>query len=290
MLRRLLIGGVAGAIIAIALVAVLEQISESGQAEARRALLARNAQLTVQAMAPGSALACLDAEPGETVVNACEMALFESPQAVAGATAYMRARVAILREAVAQLERGDGEALNDLAAVRRGVARDRFGVAAYVLARDYGCTAAQCSALSIVSDPATLKADLDAKPFETLIARHQVTWARPPAEPGTPLAAASPQISGAQASVQPPSPAFARAGTAPPAGTLHPIDSRWKLPSSDSIPAVSIMTAEPKASKTEAATPPAAPQAPHEQATHEHATPLPPKRPQPEAAPAPQAR
>lgn len=283
MLRRLLIGGVAGAIIAIALVAVLQQVADSGRAEARRALLARNTQLTLQAMAPGSALACLDAEPGETVVNACEMALFESPQAVAAATAYMRTRVAILRDAVAQAERGNTEVLKELGAARRGVARDRFGVAAYVLARDYGCTAAQCSALSIVSDPATLKADLDAKPFETLIARHEVTWARPPAEPGTPLAAASPQISGAQASVPLPNPGLAKAG-APPAG-LHPIDPRWKLPSSDSIPAVSIMTSEPKVSKSEAAPPPAAPQAPHEQAT-----PLPPKRPQVEAAPAPQAR
>jgi hypothetical protein len=282
MLRRLLIGGTAGAIIAIALVAVLQQVAESGQAEARRALLARNTQLTVQAMAPGSALACLDAEPGEKVVNACEMAVFESPQAVAAATAYVRARVGILREAMAESERGEPMLLKELESARRGVARDRFGVAAYVLAHDYGCTAAQCSALSIVSDPATLKADLEAKPFETLIARHEVTWARPPAEPGAPMAA-SPQISGAQASVPPPSPAFARAGAAP--GALHPIDPRWKLPSSDSIPAVSIMTPEPKMSKAEAAAPSTAPQAPHEQAT-----PLPPKRPQGEGAQAPQSR
>jgi hypothetical protein len=283
MLRRLLIGATAGAIIAIALVVVLEQMADSGQAEARRALLARNTQLTLQAMAPGSALACLDAEPGETVVNACEMALFESPQAVASATAYMRTRVAILREAVEQAERGNVAVLKDLEAVRRGVARDRFGVVAYVLARDYGCTAAQCSALSIVTDPATLKADLDAKPFEALVARHEVTWAKPPAEPGSPVAAASPQTSGAQASVPLPGAGLAKA--APPAGTLRPLDPRWKLPSSDSIPAVSIMTAEPKVSKTEAAPPATAPQAPHEQAT-----PLPPKRPQAEAAPAPQAR
>jgi len=285
MLRRLLIGATAGAIIAIALVAVLEQMAESGQSEARRALLARNTQLTVQAMAPGSALACLDAEPGETVVNACEMAMFESPQAVAGATAYMRARIAILREAVAHAGRGDSEMLKDLESARRGVERDRFGVAAYVLAHDYGCTAGQCAAFSIVNNPARLKADLDAKPFEALVARHEVTWARPPAEPGTPVAAASPPISGAQASVQPPGPAVGKAGALAPSGTLHPIDPRWKLPSSDSIPAVSIMTPEPKVSKTEAAPPATAPQAPHEQAT-----PLPPKRPQVEAAPAPQAR
>jgi hypothetical protein len=195
----------------------------------------------------------------------------------------MRARVAILREAVMQAGGGDGEVLKDLDAARRGVARDRFGVAAYVLARDYGCTAAQCPVLSIVSDPAILKADLDSKPFETLIARHEVTWARPPAEPGTPLAAASPQISGAQASVPLPGAGLAKATPQP--GALHPIDPRWKLPSSDSIPAVSIMTAEPKVSKADAAGSSAAPQAPHEQAT-----PLPPKRPQGEAAPGPQAR
>jgi hypothetical protein len=287
MLRRLLIGVTAVAIVAVAGVAVLEQMAASGQAEARRALLARNTQLTLQAMVPGSALGCLDAEPGETVVNACEMAVFESPQAVATAAAYVRARVAILREAVALANGGDGEALQALAAERRGIARDRFGIAAFVLARDYGCTAAECAALSIVGDPATLKADLDAKPFEVLVARHAVTWAKPPAEPA--VAADSPQFPGKKAESAAPQPgtAMARVDSAlpPPAPMLRPVDPRWKFPSADSIPAVSIMTPEPKLSKSEAAALPGAPQSAHEQAT-----PLPPKRPQAEAAPAAEAR
>jgi hypothetical protein len=46
----------------------------------RQALDARAFELTARAMAPGSALACLDAMAGDVVEDACEKALFASPR------------------------------------------------------------------------------------------------------------------------------------------------------------------------------------------------------------------
>jgi hypothetical protein len=45
----------------------------------RQALEARAFELTARAMAPGSALACLDAMAGDVVEDACEKAVFASP-------------------------------------------------------------------------------------------------------------------------------------------------------------------------------------------------------------------
>src|SRR5215470_4945766 len=55
------------------------------QAAERAALESRAANLTTLALAPGSALACLNAVGNEAVESACLKALFSSPQSVAAA-------------------------------------------------------------------------------------------------------------------------------------------------------------------------------------------------------------
>ena len=52
--------------------------------------------LATRALAPGSALACLDTIAGETVENACEKALFASPEATAAAVSYVAAQLSLL--------------------------------------------------------------------------------------------------------------------------------------------------------------------------------------------------
>src|SRR5690242_20602199 len=46
----------------------------------RRALQARQADLAARVLTPGSPLACLDGDAGETVETACEKALFARPE------------------------------------------------------------------------------------------------------------------------------------------------------------------------------------------------------------------
>src|SRR5262249_58417351 len=59
----------------------------------QRALETRAFELATRAFMPGSALGCLDAIAGETVEEACENALFASPDATAAAVSYVTAQL-----------------------------------------------------------------------------------------------------------------------------------------------------------------------------------------------------
>src|SRR5262249_59678442 len=59
----------------------------------QRALDTRAFELATRAFMPGSALGCLDAIAGETVEEACENALFASPDATAAAVSYVTAQL-----------------------------------------------------------------------------------------------------------------------------------------------------------------------------------------------------
>src|SRR3954454_110455 len=65
----------------------------------RRALDHRAADLVGRGVAPGSAIACLEATNTETVEGACERAVFATPETVAAATAYVSARLSLLADA-----------------------------------------------------------------------------------------------------------------------------------------------------------------------------------------------
>lgn len=255
----------------VAAFAIADQMAADRRAAHERALLARHDELTARAMAPGSALACLDAAPGDATETACEAAVFGSPQSAAAAVAYIGARMALLADV------RDMPALAArLAATRRAIELDRFGIAAQVLSQRDGCSAAQCTGFALVTDSSMLRSNLKARTFDQYVSRHSAAWNGPAqAAPDKPVAAAQPPAA-------PPLQAAAPAGAEP-----RPVSSKYDFPSAASIPPVSIMNAEPPLSKEAAdakqaaaaqgaamgdRAPPAPP--PPER------TPVPPKRPQ----------
>jgi len=272
MARGLILIVATGVLAAAGLLAYDRILAE--QATERRALIARNAELTNQALAPGSALACLETEAGSSIAKACEVGVFATPQALSAAVAFVGERLKLI-EAAQALTAGQRDFF---AAERRAIERDRFGIAAHVLAQTYGCTVEKCAVFALLNDTRTLKADLAAQPFATLVARYEGVWDKPVDErvPVATLPGAPAEVK-AQAA---PSAAEALAKAEPPANAPHPLDKKWTLPSSDSIPAVSIMTPEPRLLKGEA--PPEPKQAEQKAAEQkpEAPAPLPPKRPQ----------
>jgi len=250
---------------AMAVLTVLDRTALDQQASERRALLARNAELNAAAIAPGSALACLDGGAGETIESACEKQVFADPQKAAAAVAYMSARLALLADAQAFMQTGGPGLGNAFAVSRRAVELDRFGIAAHVLATRDGCTAERCPAYAWLRDSGVLKANLKAQAFDTYVARYEAAWNKEPEKP-TPIASA------------PAAPPAAIAGL-PEQPTGIPVPSKYDFPSAASIPPVSIMNAEPPLPKEQGAKP-GPPQASPEA---DNAVPVPPKRPQTQA-------
>jgi hypothetical protein len=258
---RIVVPLLAIAIAGVAVFAILDRLTRSERASEERALLERNSQLSLAAAAPGSALSCLDGLAGEEIENACEKSLFADPQSVARAVGYVSARLSLLSDAAG---RGNPDVLAALASTRRAIELDRFGIAAHVLAIRDGCTAEKCAAFAILNNAATLKANFKVHAFNTYVARHAAAWGKGDAVPenvpqasisGTPPVASAPE----------------------PLSPSHPLDSRYDFPSSASIPPVSIMNAEPKE--------PASPQGAHAASEKTGTTPpVPPKRPQTQAA------
>ncbi len=234
---------------AVAATALVDRLTHAERAAERSALLARAAALERSALQPGSALACLDAGAGETVENACEKAVFASPQAAAAAVAYMRARLQLLHDAAALA--GDAQITAALAASRRAIALDRYGVAAQVLARRDGCTAVQCPAFALIGDSTALKANLKAQAFAHYVSRYAAAWSaaaeKAPAQAQTPA-----QMPLARATDEP-------LKEPPSAPSKVKPGEQWDFPSAASIPPVSIMNAEPPLPKTADAPAPAAP-------------------------------
>ena len=196
----------------------LERAATRDRVGERNALEARLLQLTAQAIAPGSSLACLDAAAGDAVDAACEKALFASPESVAGAVAYVSARLALLSDGLEYARRSDPNYEASLAVLRRGLESDRFGVLAFAVGQRDDCAVAQCDALAPLRDPSRVQANLKERVFDGYVTRYAVNW---PARGSRPVA---------------------DAGTAP---TGIPMSSKYSFPSASSIPPVSIMNAEP---------------------------------------------
>jgi hypothetical protein len=249
----------------LAVIGIIDRLATNERMAEQRDLRLRDSQLSVSALAPGSSLACLDGVAGEQVENACERAIFADAQSTARAVAYITARLALLADASAA-GRGDSrDLLAAFANARRAIELDRYGIAAHVLAVRDGCTTERCAAFAMFQDTGALKANLKVRAFETYVARYASAWGK--SEPG---ADKEPQASAT------PLPPVASAGepSAP-----HPVDSRYDFPSSASIPPVSIMNAEPPPPKEHTG---ATSAQPGEKPTGN--TPVPPKRPQAQAA------
>lgn len=273
-LNRLLKLAISAAVIgacALALIAVLNRMTLDNQAAERRALLQRNAELNVSAVAPGSVLACLDGGAGEAIENACEKSVFADPQSAAAAVTYTAARLALLADAHAFSQGSEPGIMDAFAAARRALELDRYGLAAHVLATRDGCTAEHCAAFLWLRDTGALKANLQAQAFNSYVARYAAAWNKLEPEKQTPVASAP---------AAPPATVASVPGQPAPSG--HPVSSKYDFPSAASIPPVSIMNNEPPLPKaaTDA-------QAAQPKAEGDAAVPVPPKRPQVQAAPPP---
>jgi hypothetical protein len=221
-------GAAFGAILAWAFLA---GASIRDQTAERRNLELRVAQLTTQVLAPGSPLACLEGMAGEIVEAACEKTLFAGPASVAAATSYITARLSLLADTAGYAKNG-GNFDSILLPLRRSLEADRFGFVAHSLAMRDGCTSGRCPALALLREPERVRANLSAQTFERYVDHYRPIWS----QPEVPVADAAPSATGALAANQAAAPDLKKA--------VVDID----FPSAASIPAVSIMKPEPKAS------------------------------------------
>jgi len=252
------------AIGALAVISLLDRLTLDERAAERRALLQRNAELSLSAVAAGSMLSCLDSGAGETIENACEKAVFADAQSAAAAVGYTAARLVLLADAVAFAKRGDSGPLEALSVARRAIEIDRYGIVAHVLSVRDGCTADRCAAFALVRDNGVLRANLRVHAFDNYVERYAADWGK-----------AAPKAPGV-AEKQPAAVASA------PEQVSNQVPNKYDFPSSASIPPVSIMNSEPPMPKDPDAgeTAPSGNESPAAPAK----TPVPPKRPQTQAA------
>ena len=225
----------------------LDSTTGSNPGTERRSLDDRKAVLMAGAIAPSSALSCLDEIAGEAVESACEKAVFASPEAVAAGVKYVTAQLELLNDATAYAERGDVSYAVELAPLRTALELDRFGFVAHVLG-DQGCTSERCDAFMRFRDPSKVFANLRDHTFEDQVKKYIAIWDRPAERAAMPL----------------------DSPVALPGATSPGVEQNCDIPCSKSISPVSITAPEE--------------QPPREAAPESTGMPEPP-RPAPEAAP-----
>jgi hypothetical protein len=208
-----ILGGGLGAVMAWAL------LDSTPSGPERRSLELRAEQLNAHALAPGSALACLDPLSGGAVEAACEKVVFASPANVAAATSFVADRLDLLAALLAYGKRGAANVDDLVKPLRRTLEADRFGFLAHVLAVRDGCSGQGCKALALLNDSARVRANLSVQTFDRYVEHYAEVWAKP---------AETPVADAVQLIPQPPH-------------KMVNID----FPTAASIPAVSIMNPEP---------------------------------------------
>jgi hypothetical protein len=169
------------------------------------------------------ALSCIDDLAGETVLAACEKALFGSAESVAAGVSYAGSQITRLTAF------GDAAVANknltyELLTLRRAIERDRYGLMAQVLMARDQCTPAQCAAFRALTDSHQIVVNMAERTYDALISRYAPSWNAPAAAP---VAALSPSM---------------------PTGKPTNAD----FPTAASTPAVNIMTPEPGPSPSRA--------------------------------------
>ncbi len=161
------------------------------------------------------ALSCIDDLAGDTVLTACEKALFASPESTAAALSYAAAqitRVTAFGDAAAV----NGSLTTEQLAARRAVERDRYGLMAYVLAVRDHCKASECAAFRALTDYRQILANMDGRVYEGLVMRYSPSWNAPVAS--TPVAALAPTV----ATGKPTNAEFPTAASTPPVSIMSP--------------------------------------------------------------------
>jgi hypothetical protein len=181
---------------------------------------------TVPVVAALPALSCIDDLAGDTVLAACEKALFGSPDAAAAAVSYAAADIARL-VSHGDVATADKAMTPSLMALRRAVERDRYGLVAHVLQTRDRCQPGDCFAYAAMTDHNQIAANMVEGTYDGLIARHAANWNAP----ATTLTPAAPGVAALPGNLPPSTP------------TGKPTNAEF--PTSASIPPVNIMTPEP---------------------------------------------
>lgn len=189
------------------------------------------------------ALSCIDDLAGDAVEEACEKALFGTPDTTAAAVSYAASEVDRLRSF------GDVAAANrvmspELQALRRAVERDRYGLVAYVLVARDRCTPTDCAAFQSLTDHNQVAANMQERIYEERVSRYATAWST--TAPAAAAAAAASTVPGMAAM---------------PASVPTGKPTNAEFPTSASIPPVNIMTPEPAANAAAPQPAPAAAQA-----------------------------
>jgi hypothetical protein len=218
-----------GILLALAGVGAILFDLQSGRGSAEgRAFVRRADELAARALIPNSTLACLDASAGPTVEIACEARLFGRPENIAAAVSYTTAKLALFSEGAALAGSDAKHARAALAALRRQIEADKFGVVAHVLAVNSGCTVDRCKAFALVANADRIKSNLREGAFERLVERHAEHWPSGEERPATSDATPRKGVPGARLPL-----------------VAKPLSPGQDFPSAASIPPVSIMTPEP---------------------------------------------
>jgi hypothetical protein len=169
------------------------------------------------------ALSCIDDLAGETVLAACEKALFGSAESVAAGISYAASQVTRLT-AFGDVAVANKNLTYELLTLRRAIERDRYGLMAQVLMARDQCTPSQCAAFRALTDSHQIVVNMAERTYDALISRYAPSWNAPAAAP---VAALSPSM---------------------PTGKPTNAD----FPTAASTPAVNIMTPEPGPSPSRA--------------------------------------
>jgi hypothetical protein len=227
-------------------------------AEEGRAILQRILDLTALQTGSQSALGCLDVSPGDPLEEMCEHAIFANAQTVASADAFVGARLSVLGDALAYANGAHLPVAGTVVALRQALENDPFGIVAHVLTERYGCSPSQCSAFAMLADTSKLVANLKAQTFENLVERHAPNWEVQggPAVSGLPgpgptVAAVSSLLGRGPPVVAPVPGALPNVRGVPAGGSPKGL----YVPPASSIPAISIMTDEPRTPPTQTGTP-----------------------------------
>ena len=180
------------------------------------------------------ALACVDDLAGETVLAACEKAVFNSPESTAAALAYASQQITRLTS-FGDVATANKNMTPEIEALRRAVEHDRYGLMAQVLVVRDHCAPSDCAAFKSLTDQSRISSNIEERTYDGLVGRYSTAWNAPPAAPALPPVAA----------------------LIPGVPTGRPTNAEF--PSAASTPPVSIMTPEPTTTSHTSAPPAAAP-------------------------------
>src|ERR1700754_5126029 len=178
---------------------------------------ARGTQPPQSVTAAIPAVSCIDDLAGETVLAACEKALFGSADAAAAAVSYAATRLTQLTS-FGDVASANKNMTPELATLRRSVERDRYGLMAYVLSARHRCQPAQCAAYRALTDHNQIAANMDERVYEGLILRYSPSWNTP----ATPAPAATAALPSSLPTGKPTNAEFPSAASTPPVNIMTP--------------------------------------------------------------------